>query len=260
MNKLEKNYIKKVQDILRLPECKRDIPIAAKLMLQGNKNIFLYNSVMLKPYKMAPKMWYCLHKILKTYHADIDKTSTADNQDTTKSLESSKELLSQKGNHQKGSKKFIGKRDDHDQLPENIKACYQQSLGIYLEIKSARADLLENLHNDDMNVRMKCTKKLKALDDQYHHLLNKYDDYISGTISEELTDKDALTLSTARAYISKNLRKIHKAKKEDPHYKLSQELIENLISRYQGIKDLGRMTDDMEAKLTEVGINLNNTK
>ena len=116
-----------------------------------------------------------------------------------------------------------GKREDHDLLPDEIKALWDDNASIYKKMK----DKFEECKalNDKMACdRYEVLKVLAELDDTYRKNMKAYDDYVIG----EPSDKDAGDTSTeddsetkqpkddeaakavgaARTYISRNIEKL----------------------------------------------------
>lgn len=116
-----------------------------------------------------------------------------------------------------------GKREDHELLPDDIKALWDDNASIYKKMK----DKFEECKalNDKMACdRYEVLKVLAELDDTYRKNMKAYDDYVIG----EPSDKDAGDTSTeddsetkqpkddeaakavgaARTYISRNIEKL----------------------------------------------------
>lgn len=113
-----------------------------------------------------------------------------------------------------------GKREDHDALPDEIKALWDDNAVLYKKIK----DKFEECKalNDQMACdRYEVLKVLAELDDTYRKNMKAYDEYViepstegaapknqeaEGT--EELSEEAAKAVGAARTYISRNIEKL----------------------------------------------------
>lgn len=113
-----------------------------------------------------------------------------------------------------------GKREDHDLLPDEIKALWDDNASIYKKMK----DKFEECKalNDQMACdRYEVLKVLAELDDTYRKNMKAYDEYVIEPVSDgaapqeqgdagttELSEDAAKAVGAARTYISRNIEKL----------------------------------------------------
>lgn len=111
--------------------------------------------------------------------------------------------------------KTLGKRPDHEQLPDDIKQLWDQNGETYKKIKAVFEELksMDNLPSCD---RYEKLQVLASLDADYLKKMETYDNYVIG--SEEKKQEDGNSseikknIGSARSYISKNLDKLAELK------------------------------------------------
>ena len=113
-----------------------------------------------------------------------------------------------------------GKREDHDLLPDEIKALWDDNASIYKKMK----DKFEECKalNDQMACdRYEVLKVLAELDDTYRKNMKAYDEYVIEPAGDgdapqdqetegtaELSEEAAKAVGAARTYISRNIEKL----------------------------------------------------
>lgn len=113
-----------------------------------------------------------------------------------------------------------GKREDHDLLPDEIKALWDNNAVIYKKMK----DKFEECKalNDQMACdRYEVLKVLAELDDTYRKNMKAYDEYVIESAGDgdapqdqetegttELSEEAAKAVGAARTYISRNIEKL----------------------------------------------------
>lgn len=113
-----------------------------------------------------------------------------------------------------------GKREDHDLLPDEIKALWDDNASTYKKMK----DKFEECKalNDKMACdRYEVLKVLAELDDTYRKNMKAYDEYVIEPVSDgaapqdqgdagttELSEDAAKAVGAARTYISRNIEKL----------------------------------------------------
>lgn len=112
--------------------------------------------------------------------------------------------------------KKLGRRDDHDSLPEDIKALWEQNAELYKKIKD-KFEEIKAMGDVPACDRYEHLKILAELDTRYLKNMQKYDEYMSDGSHETpavtaddkpMTEEDITkAVSAARSYISKNLGK-----------------------------------------------------
>lgn len=162
----DKDFSKQIRDFLALPEDERDVMLGAQMLFRLNHNKFLFFQISRNPAKYKAKLFYELNKFLKYRLAhetqnDIE-IKTAEVKETVQPIIEAK---------------FKGKREDHDLLPDEIKACYVENATLLsqmrvfhtkLRIKSNDKKYLPCDRYDDLT----CLLELR---DKYLENWKKYD-------------------------------------------------------------------------------------
>lgn len=128
--KLDKNFTQQIVDYLAIPEDERDVLLGAQLLLKLNSNKFFFVRVTRFPEKFKAKLFYELQKILKYRLAHETQNGI---EIKSKEVERTVEPLF--------VAKYKGKRDDHDLLPDDIKACYTENATLMKEMRDLHTKL-----------------------------------------------------------------------------------------------------------------------
>lgn len=256
-----------------------DIMEGALMLLQLNRNRQLYMTISTNPKRFLNTVEYELKKFLplrmkgKTCQdvrreADeflselrengIDKEQS-ERQDETSETDDNDDTVAPVRN---------GKREDHDQLPKNIRDIW--------EANAERWKRIKEMYNTCLSIENPCDleENLKVLKETYYAYKIDYARYDSFTFenkgdkSEEDGASDDLkklkNINNARSYISKNVDKLSALKKEalkddatDAQTKAYQSLLSSMTQRVQMLVDNGQvMGEDLMNKLQATGINL----
>lgn len=256
-----------------------DIMEGALMLLQLNRNRMLYMTISTNPKRFLKTVEYELKKFLplrmkgKTCQdvrreADeflselrengIDK-GQSEGQDETSDTDDTDDTVAPVRN---------GKREDHDQLPQNIRDIWDTNAKRWKSIKE--------LYNACLSIENPCDleENLKVLKETYYAYKADYARYDSFTFENEgakseedgaSNDLKALKdINNARSYISKNVDKLSALKKEalkddatDAQTKAYQSLLSSMTQRVQTLVDNGQvMGEDLMNKLQATGINL----
>ncbi len=256
-----------------------DIMEGALMLLQLNRNRTLYMTISTNPKRFLKTVEYELKKFLplrmkgKTCQdvrreADeflselrengIDKEKH-EGKDETSETDDTDETVAPVRN---------GKREDHDQLPQNIRDIW--------EANAERWKRIKEMYNTCLSIENPCDleENLKVLKETYYAYKADYARYDSFTFknegdkSEEDGASDDLKtlkdINNARSYISKNVDKLLALKKEalrdgasDEQTNAYQSLLSSMTQRVQTLVDNGQvMGEDLMNKLQATGINL----
>lgn len=256
-----------------------DIMEGALMLLQLNRNRMLYMTISTNPKRFLKTVEYELKKFLplrmkgKTCQdvrreADeflselrengIDKEQS-EGQDETSGTDETDDTVAPVRN---------GKREDHDQLPQNIRDLWATNAERWKRIKE--------IYNACLSIENPCDleENLKVLKETYYAYKADYARYDSFTFknegdkSEEDGASDDLKtlkdINNARSYISKNVDKLLALKKEalrdgasDEQTNAYQSLLSSMTQRVQTLVDNGQvMGEDLMNKLQATGINL----
>ena len=256
-----------------------DIMEGALMLLQLNRNRMLYNTISTNPKRFLKTVEYELKKFLplrmkgktcqdvrreaneflsELRENGIDKEQSK-GQDETSETDDTDETVAPVRN---------GKREDHDQLPQNIRDIW--------EANAVRWKRIKEMYNACLSIENPCDleENLKVLKETYYAYKADYARYDSftfeneGANSEEDSASDELKtlkdINNARSYISKNVDKLKKKKKDalkddatDAQTKAYQSLLSSMTQRVQTLVDNGQiMGEELKNKLQATGIYL----
>ncbi len=168
--------------------------------------------------------------------------------------------------------KQLGRRADHDQLPDDIKALWDNNGTLYKDIKAVFEELksMENLPSCQRYDKLQI---LDAMDKKYMAQMQQYDEYDNGGQEPKPVDdkKDNSTdataveanVTTARSYISKNkdkLASLQQASLAEGATDKDRSAFKNLLAKMQQRVDVlvaanAAITDDMRQSLESIGLN-----
>ncbi|WP_314381132.1 hypothetical protein [Segatella buccae] len=160
-----------------------------------------------------------------------------------------------------------GRRDDHEQLPDEIKALWVDCASLYKQIKEVFEELksMEDLPSCDRYDKLQV---LASMDKRYFRQMQQYDEYViepSGNEAVTLplsTADSAKAVTTARSYISNNRAKLAElaaqaaadGASDDDHKKYAEQLaklqsrVDVLVAAHADI------TDSLRDSLVELGL------
>lgn len=256
-----------------------DIMEGALMLLQLNRNRTLYMTISTNPKRFLKTLEYELKKFLplrmkgKTCQdvrreADEFLSELRENGIDKEKHEGQDETSDNDDNDDTVAPVRNGKREDHDQLPQNIRDIW--------EANSARWKRIKEMYNTCLSIENPCDleENLKVLKETYYAYKADYARYDSFTFknegdkSEEDGASDDLKtlkdINNARSYISKNVYKLLALKKEalrdgasDEQTNAYQSLLSSMTQRVQTLVDNGQvMGEDLMNKLQATGINL----
>jgi hypothetical protein len=166
--------------------------------------------------------------------------------------------------------KQLGRRADHEQLPDDIKALWDQNGTIYKDMKAVFEEL-KSMENLPSCQRYDKLQLLDAMDKRYMAQMQQYDEYVingqenTKTVdnSSDDTSVEAKDVTTARSYISKNkdkLASLQQASLAEGATEKDKSAFNNLLAKMQQRVDVlvtanAAITDDMRQSLEAVGLN-----
>ncbi len=166
--------------------------------------------------------------------------------------------------------KQLGRRADHEQLPDDIKALWDQNGTIYKDMKAVFEEL-KSMENLPSCQRYDKLQLLDAMDKRYMAQMQQYDEYVingqenTKTVdnSSDDTSVEAKDVTTARSYISKNkdkLASLQQASLAEGATEKDKSAFNNLLAKMQQRVDVlvtanAAITDDMRQSLETVGLN-----
>lgn len=253
-----------------------DIMEGALMLLQLNRNRMLYMTISTNPKRFLKTVEYELKKFLPLRMKG--KTCQDVRREADEFLSELRENGIDKEQSEGQDEMFEtddtvapvrnGKREDHDQLPQNIRDIW--------EANAARWKRIKEMYNTCLSIENPCDleENLKVLKETYYAYKADYARYDSFTFENEgakseedgaSNDLKALKdINNARSYISKNVDKLSALKKDalkddatDAQTKAYQSLLSSMTQRVQTLVDNEQvMGEDLMNKLQATGINL----
>ena len=244
--KIDDKLTKRIQRWLETPADKRNIQEGATLLLKLNRNRVMYQNILIHPKKWAGALENELRKRVEMSVDKVDHAKVNEMRDQVKKIAKSRSLQEENPADNFRS----GKRQDHDQLPEEIQAAYTENLGIMQRMRMLHGRLVileENAekkqipcHDSDCYPLL---QELIELDKKYHENWAKYDDFDleKGQVVEQLDARAA----SRKASNFINLQKGRYRK--NPTDELKQQLADNYAL-------VINPTEKMTAELKELGV------
>ena len=236
---MDAKFTQQIQDWLNTPAEQRDNAQGALLLLRLTGNQIQYRNLMANPKRNAQFIEYQLQKRLnfrlqKLTHEQVEE------------MQQQVDDIAKKLTPNTGESFKQGKRDDHDQLPDEVQALYVENLGIVQRMRELHLRL-RSLSTED-NPARDCDrypflKELIDLDKKLHSNWETYDHYTG-------TDGAAVMEDNAREESRKAVRMINLAKGRYAK-KPSEELKAQILALYDKVIN---PTDKLTADLKELGI------
>lgn len=269
---MDRKLTEKIQVYLQTEPAKRNVVEGATLLLSLNRNRILFQNVVKRPEKFADKVEYELKKHLQIRLDDKTMSEVAAMDATVvpfaeNTLNKRLMLASDKADdidvpeELEVAIRHAGKRDDHDELPDEIKNIWEQSANLWFKIKETY-ETLKTMDNAPLCDRYEYLKILDEADKQYRKNMAWYDGYVLGSEipSEKEAELDpadiAKKIQAARKYISDNKKKLAELREsgEWPNAKYD-ELLEKVQERFNFLIEMGNsVSDEQVAELKELGV------
>lgn len=201
---------------LDTPASERDIEVGATLLLKLNRNRILYNNVMRKPQKFLGKLEYELKKHLRIRLDGLTLREVALMEQqvipaVTKVLADGAPIEPTGEVAEDGQQpKYVGKRGDHDTLPEDVQALYVRNGEVWGKIKETY-ETLKQMEKSPACDRYEHLKVLTELEAEYRANWEKYDHYdAANNVAADGSGKEisAADVTAARKYLSTNKSKL----------------------------------------------------
>lgn len=249
-----------------------DIMNGAMMLLQLNRNQALFNTIARRPEKYVVKIEYELKKFLpirlaKMTMADVNNLDAEVTPSIKEAIEAEPEDNDTKDYETIALPAHNGKREDHDSLPDDIKALWYKNVERWKKIKAAYNTLLTLTEPCD---RYEYLAALKDTWYEYKKAFEIYDSYtapvtepVEGNAQPADVAQLAKSINNARAYISKNVDKLlelHKAsgndESQDEKYRA---MCDKISERVQVLVDNKQpIGDDLKKKLADGGLVIEN--
>lgn len=221
---MDNKITEQLTEWLNTPRENRDIATGAMLLLRLNNNRFLYANILRRPDKMADKLEYELRKHLRIRldgltRADVVKLEAQVIPAAKKTLASPPAVIST-DDEQPEAKVATGRRADHDLLPPEVQALWDNNLQLYKTIKNV-FEQLKTMEKAQPCDRYEYLKILDDADRKYRANLEQYDHYDIGSepvaaATDNTTDDNAQRkINAARKTLTKYKKILAKANISD---------------------------------------------
>ena len=180
---MDHNFTKLIGDWLNKPEIERDYSVGALYLLKLSGNKIMYTNIVANLDRRHEVIEYQLQKyynfrVQALTHAQVEEMASqvatiADEHHLTDDASTVPE-----------DERSLGKREDHDALPDEVKAKYVENLSLLQRMRELHLRLrslsLENSTCPDSE-RYPFLKELIALDKKLHANWEAYDHYVAPT-------------------------------------------------------------------------------
>ena len=198
-------FTEKLQAWLNTPDKEKDYAEGAILLLQLSGNQIMYRNISVNPRGKAEFITGKLQQYLKFRLQQLTH-------DEVKVMQKKVEVIVKET--VKPDEEFAdfkaGKRDDHDQLPEEVQALYAENLDIVHRMREVHLQLrklsLENATCSDSE-RYPFLKELIALDKKLHENWDTYDHFVVGQEQEEEKEQEKKQEEKSKAAAPKTTKK-----------------------------------------------------
>lgn len=175
---MDHNFTKLIGDWLNKPESERDYSVGALYLLKLSGNKILYTNIVTNIDHRHEVIEYQLQKY---YDFRVKELTHDEVEAMQKQVDAIVEEQIPLAATADDPKQHRGKRDDHDQLPDEIKALYVENLSLLQRMRVLHLKLrslsLENATCPDSE-RFPFLKEIISLDKKLHSNWERYDHYI----------------------------------------------------------------------------------
>ena len=261
---MDDQLTKDMQEWVQAAPSERDTAHGAELLLKFNRNQWLYRNACRFPDRYDGIVEHELRKYLRIRLDGLTQREVAQMERTV--------VPQAEADMQGGSPvvdtdadpsaetQYKGRRADHDELPDDIRALYDENADVYFRMKQVFTTL-QGMADKQPCDRYELLVQLKELDDRYRQNWERYDHWSADAPPPEAesapTDAApdpmaaAKAISAARKYVSENVRKLAELS--------SGAEIEAKLAAIQERVDLivangGTFKPDFQALLEEKGI------
>ena len=190
---MDHNFTKLISDWLNTPESERDYTVGALYLLKLSGNKIMYANIVANIDRRHEIVEYQLQKYYNFRVKELTHAQVEEMQQKVDAIVEEHIPLAAEADTQR-----VGKRDDHDLLPDSIKALYVENLSLLQRMRELHLRLrslsLENVTCPDSE-RYPFLKEMIALDKKLHSNWERYDHYVAPT---DPTAKAAATPSSSQ--------------------------------------------------------------
>ncbi len=176
---MDHNFTKLIGDWLNTPESERDYTVGALYLLKLSGNKIMYANIVANIDRRHEIVEYQLQKYYNFRVKELTHAEVEEMQQKVDAIVEEHIPLAANADQQR-----VGKRDDHDLLPDSIKALYVENLSLLQRMRELHLRLrslsLENATCPDSE-RYPFLKEMIALDKKLHSNWEQYDHYVAPT-------------------------------------------------------------------------------
>ena len=180
---MDHNFTKLIGDWLNTPESKRDYTVGALYLLKLSGNKIMYANIVANIDRRHEIVEYQLQKYYNFRVKELTHAEVEEMQQKVDAIVEEHIPLAANADQQR-----VGKRDDHDLLPDSIKALYVENLSLLQRMRELHLRLrslsLENVTCPDSE-RYPFLKEMIALDKKLHSNWEQYDHYVAPAADEK---------------------------------------------------------------------------
>lgn len=174
---MDHKFTKKIGAWLDTPESERDYSDGAIMLLQLTNNKIMYNNIKANPRQRGEFIEYNLRKyynfrLQQLTHEMVEKMRVEVKQIVADHIS--------KPDVDEAAAFKAGKRADHDELPDDIKALFERNFQIAHRMRECHVQLRHAVNENTVCVDSEeypFLQELIALDKEYHHNWDVYDHY-----------------------------------------------------------------------------------
>ena len=175
---MDHNFTKQIGEWLNKPENERDYTVGALYLLKLSGNKILYTNIVANLDRRHDVVEYQLQKY---YNFRVKELTHDEVEAMQKQVDAIVEEQIPLAATTDDPKQHRGKRDDHEQLPDEIKALFVENLSLLQQMRELHLKLrslsLENVTCPDSE-RYPFLKEIISLDKKLHSNWERYDHYI----------------------------------------------------------------------------------
>ena len=249
---LDERLTKDIQQWLNSPQEQRSLEQGAEMLLRLNRNRYM-NAQILRRANFA-KLEYELRKHLKIRLEGLTTREVAlmeqNHLPRISEMLEAQPVIDADADHNAGN--FSGRREDHDELPEDIQALYERNGEIYFKMKQI-FETLKGMEDATPCDRHEYLLQLIELDKEYRENWNAYDTWSAVAAGSAKDAEQAPTpnqLQAARKYLSENKPKLAEAEGD-----AADTLRSKMQQRVQLLVTAGQSFDpDYKSELESLGL------
>lgn len=253
---MDKKFLDKLSAYMAQPEEKRDLMDGATMLLQLNRNRILNQNIVRNPQRHKERLFHELNKYLNIHSDNMTVQDIIEMEKQVPEIETTSLKKIEQSTDKSGAV-ALGQREDHDALPESIKALWVQN-GEYAKRMKSLHEKLKLMSDMQPCDRYDTLKLLIDTDKKYRENWAKYDAYVIAPVQNDKGAKtdmqkvegqtaqvDANRVSANRKYLSLNKGKLaaHKEKNDLPKY---HTLLEKMQERYDELQTAGCSLDEKQ--------------